>query len=253
MRGSDQRKAVSVPLRYRFYYLQHFDMKNFGNHPEKVISGLSICSRSSTLQIPGVRSPSGVVNSGGNAGECPGKTGVLLHHDIVGIVSKYKLTSKSSHPGPRTFPHEIHTAVNKINKDRTNIKALTSTVGDKQWTCQCLFPPRPQRNHQTQPTLKFSELCRWSGRRQNFPVGFKTVQHEGQNEIMLDNQDRPAGGSSPIFEQDLIYEDSCLRDSIILATEVSGVKAEYDCFGGARAYCCEPPKSAFPSVTMIPL
>ncbi|KAF3812023.1 hypothetical protein GCG54_00015573 [Colletotrichum gloeosporioides] len=55
-------------------------------------------------------------------------------------------------------------------------------------------------------------------------------------------------GSSPIFEQDLIHEDSCLSDSTILATEISGVKAEYDCFGGARAYCCEPPNDDDPFV-----
>lgn len=53
-----------------------------------------------------------------------------------------------------------------------------------------------------------------------------------------------------MFEQDLIYEDRCLSQSVMLATEVGGGKAEYGCFGGARAYCCEPPKSAFPSVTI---
>ncbi|EFQ33861.1 chitinase [Colletotrichum graminicola M1.001] len=43
------------------------------------------------------------------------------------------------------------------------------------------------------------------------------------------------------FEQDFICEDSCPSGQIKLATEVGGMGASNGCFGGARAYCCEPP------------
>ncbi|KAK2763376.1 glycosylhydrolase family 18-9 [Colletotrichum kahawae] len=50
-------------------------------------------------------------------------------------------------------------------------------------------------------------------------------------------------GSPRRFEQDFICEDSCPSGQIKLATEVGGMNAENGCFGGARAYCCEPPKA----------
>jgi len=53
-------------------------------------------------------------------------------------------------------------------------------------------------------------------------------------------------GSPPRFEQDFICEDSCPSGQIKLATQVGGMYADNGCFGGARAYCCEPPKPLTP-------
>lgn len=44
------------------------------------------------------------------------------------------------------------------------------------------------------------------------------------------------------FEQDFICEDACPTGQIKLATEAGGLDRTGGCFGGARAFCCEPAK-----------
>ncbi|KAI0112108.1 chitinase [Nemania sp. FL0031] len=50
-------------------------------------------------------------------------------------------------------------------------------------------------------------------------------------------------GSPPRFEQPLICEDSCPEGQIKVATMVDNYG---DCFGGAKAFCCEPVKVIVP-------
>ncbi|KAK2035450.1 hypothetical protein LX32DRAFT_647515 [Colletotrichum zoysiae] len=355
---------------------------------------MSFYSRSFTLQNAGCNTPGCVVSSGGNAGECSGTTGVLLHPEIADIVSKNKLTPtlhrdaavksvtwgdqwttfddlatwrlKANAIRGQCIPGVMVWAMSQDDKDGTNIKALTSAVGRKQMDPPKFVPALPS----TQPP-KVAELCRWSGCYQDCPAGFKTVQRNGHKEIMLNtenclaggadklccpadqpmptcewrghrnsgvckpgcndgevkvgslrvgcnfshqaacctseastsaygsckwvgeaptcNQDCPgdypnkifssklaAGGeqpcisgtkhyccrepkpaafskcdwhkkgSPPRFEQDFICEDSCPSGQIKLASEVGGMSAENGCFGGARAYCCDPPKPVVP-------
>ncbi|KAL0940480.1 glycosylhydrolase family 18-9 [Colletotrichum truncatum] len=363
--------------------------------PEKVTFGMSFYSRSFTLQNAGCNTPGCVVSSGGNAGECSGTTGVLLHPEIADIVSKQKLTPtlhrdaavksvtwgdqwttfddlatwrlKANVIRGQCIPGVMVWAMSQDDKDGTNIKALTSAVGRKQMDPPKFVPALPS----TQEPPKVAELCRWSGCYQDCPAGFKTVQREGHKEIMLNsenclaggmdklccpsdqpmptcqwrghrnsgvckpgcnegevkvgslrvgcnfshqaacctseastsaygsckwvgeaptcNQDCPSDypnkifssklaaggeqpcisgtkhyccqepkpaafskcdwhkkGSPPRFEQEFICEDSCPSGQIKLATEVGGMYADNGCFGGARAYCCEPPKPIVP-------
>ncbi|KAK1532412.1 glycosylhydrolase family 18-9 [Colletotrichum costaricense] len=362
--------------------------------PEKVTFGMSFYSRSFTLQNAGCNTPGCVVSSGGNAGECSGTTGVLLHPEIADIVSKNSLTPtlhreaavksvtwgdqwttfddlatwrlKSNIIRGQCIPGVMVWAMSQDDKDGTNIKALTSAVGRKVMDPPKFVPALPS----TEPP-KVAELCRWSGCYQDCPAGFKTVQRNGHKEIMLNgencldggvdklccpadqpmptcewrghrnsgvckpgcedgevkvgslrvgcnfshqaacctnvaatasygmckwvgeaptcNQDCPSDypnkifssrlaaggeqpcisgtkhyccqepkpsdfskcdwvkkGSPPRFSQDFICEDSCPAGQIKLATEVGGMNAENGCFGGARAYCCEPPKPIVP-------
>ncbi|KAK1622587.1 hypothetical protein BDP81DRAFT_485358 [Colletotrichum phormii] len=269
--------------------------------PEKVTFGMFFYSRSFTLQNAGCNTPGCVVSSGGNAGECSGTTGVLLHPEIADIVSKNNLSPtlhrdaavKSVSWGDQwtTFddlatwrlkaniirgqciPGVMVWAMSQDNKDNSTIISLTSALGRK-----AMDPPKFVPAEPVEQPPKVAELCRWSGCYQDCPAGFKTVQRDGHEEIMLTSENCLDGcesgkvkvgslrvgcnfshqaacctdvasttsygmckwvGESPTCDQD------CPSDypNKIFSSQMAG-GGEQPCISGTKNYCCQEPKPA---------
>ncbi|KAK6193541.1 hypothetical protein LQW54_012346 [Pestalotiopsis sp. IQ-011] len=366
--------------------------------PQKITLGMSYYSRSFTLVDSACNVPGCLVTSGGNAGECSETTGVLLHPEIQDIIKEHNLSPtlyrdaavktvswgdqwvsfddtatwrlKANLARGQCIPGVMVWAISQDDANATNAKGLTAAVG----RTVLEMPDFTQREPVTAEPATTVGLCRWSGCYKDCPSGFKTVQRDGHDEIMLTSENCLDGGmdklccpsdaempkctwrghknsgvcspgcddgevevgtlrvgcnfhhqsacctnvaavkawgeckwfgSAPIchvgggdascgsdypnkifssktgeggeqpctdgskvfcckdptpsefsngcdwhtkgsparFEQDFICEDSCPDGQIKLATEVGGMY-DQNCFGGSRAYCCDPPKAA---------
>ncbi|WPJ63608.1 hypothetical protein SMAC4_13660 [Sordaria macrospora] len=187
--------------------------------PAKVTFGMAFYSRSFALTSSSCNTPGCGISSGGNAGKCSGTTGVLLHAEIQDEIAARKLTPtlhreaavksvswgdqwvsfddaatwrlKANIIRGQCIPGVMVWAMSQDDKDGTNIKALTSSVGRKQMAVPNFTIKQPVRDL-PQPV----KTCRWSGCYSGCPDGFKAVQRDGHKEAMLSTENCLADGMS---------------------------------------------------------
>lgn len=178
---------------------------------------MSYYSRSFTLVDSSCSSPGCLVSSGGNAGECSGTTGVLLHPEIQDIINEHSLTPtlereaavktvswgdqwvsfddtatwrlKANLARGQCIPGVMVWAVSQDDADATNAKGLTAALGRTVME----MPDFAQKEAATAPATVVRP-CRWSGCYKDCPSGFKTVQRDGHEEIMLTTENCLDGG-----------------------------------------------------------
>jgi chitinase len=185
-------------------------------NPSKVTMGMAFYSRSFTLTDPSCNKLGCRVSSGGNAGKCSDTVGVLLHPEIAEIVAEKKLAPVLDRTGTvktvswgnqwTTFD-DIVTWRLKANTARsqciqgfmvwalsqddakgTNIKALNSALGRKTRE----FPDfRPVDKTPEPMPVTNPKLCRWTNCFEGCPPGFKEIQRDGHEEIMMDRDKCP--------------------------------------------------------------
>ncbi|EFZ04198.1 glycoside hydrolase family 18 protein [Metarhizium robertsii ARSEF 23] len=178
--------------------------------PSKVTMGMSYYARTFTLTDPGCNKPGCRVSSPGEAGKCSGTAGVLLHPEIQEIIYKNNLkpvlnrevaVKTISRGNQWTSFDDAATWRLKANKLRgqcitgfmvwaisqddefgTNAQALASVLGRKKLELPN-FAIRAKV--EDSPDLE-SKTCRWTSCYEGCPSGFKEVQRDGHEEIMLD-------------------------------------------------------------------
>ncbi|KAI1182685.1 chitinase [Nemania serpens] len=180
--------------------------------PTKVTMGMGFYSRTFTLTDPSCNHVGCTVSSGGNVGRCSDTVGVLLHPEVAEIVSEKKLTPVLDHTAAvktvawgnqwtsfddvATWRLKGNTArgqciegfmvwaMSQDDSKGTNIKALNSALGRKTPDFPDFDPDGPEALPATQEPLQ----CRWSSCFDGCPSGFKEVQRDGHEEIMLDTE-----------------------------------------------------------------
>lgn len=175
--------------------------------PDKVVLGMSFYSRSFALADPGCSEPGCVVVSGGNAGDCSGTTGVLLHAEIQDLIKENHLSPKLYHDAAykavtwgdqwvsfddlatwrlksSVFRSQCISgimvwAASQDDKAGTNIKALVSSVGRKVMDAPEFVEKAPQADPVLQGPAK---SCTWAACGQDCPSGFKLIWRDSHRE-----------------------------------------------------------------------
>ncbi|KAI5455806.1 chitinase [Mariannaea sp. PMI_226] len=178
--------------------------------PKKVTVGMAYYSRSFTLANANCNNPGCRVSSSGLPGKCSGTSGVLLHPEIQDIIKEKKLTpvldkiaavKTLSWGNQWTTIDDVVTwrlkgnslrsqcitgfmvwAMSQDDPSGTNAKGLVSALGRPKVNFPDFTPndPKPEAGQNT-------GSCRWSSCFDGCPSGFKEVQRDGHEEIMLDS------------------------------------------------------------------
>ncbi|KAL5351063.1 hypothetical protein ACLOAV_004638 [Pseudogymnoascus australis] len=179
--------------------------------PSKVTMGMAFYSRSFTLTDPACNSLGCRVSSGGNPGKYSDTVGVLLHAEIQEIIAEKKLTPvldrvgavktvswgnqwasfddvvtwrlKANIARSQCIEGFMVWAMSQDDEKGTNIRGLNQALGRKTPDFPDFTPI--EKPVVTQPMVE-PKLCRWSGCFEGCPVGFKTVQRDGYDELMMD-------------------------------------------------------------------
>ncbi|KAK8135001.1 hypothetical protein PG984_007013 [Apiospora sp. TS-2023a] len=222
MHGGDQKRLVSLTLPASYWYLQHFGIKNL----EKHVDWFNMMSYDvhGSWDIDSKSMPS-VANSHSNMTELQEALDLLWRNDV----DPKKVTFGSLGVGCN-IKHQTACC--------TNV-AATAAYGECKWvgTASSCNPDCPSDF----PT-KMVSTKRGTGGEQPCIIGQKSYCCRDPKPAAFATCDWYKKEALAKFAQDFICEDACPKGQIKLATEAGGPDRTGGCFGGARAFCCEPAK-----------